>query len=339
MSDYKDYTIEINFKSSIGTVLQSDTVFGHICWAIRFLKWKDKDSKLTNFLSLFDKEDTSPPLLISNGFPKDYLPKPIIPPVTQNELDEILGKEDRIKKSFKIKTIKKTEFITKEMFKDLQQDEITPVRLFKEMDLKENFDKINDLKIKNQNMIVQHNTIDRIKGSVRDGGLYSQEETFFDEGNGVFEIYLKTNYFSRYELEKIFKFISASGYGRDKSTGKGYFEFNIIDGINIPESKNPNAFMTLSSYIPKENDPTEGYYNIIHKFGKLGGIYAKGTIEIGNNPFKVPLIMFSAGSVFRDEDYKPDKIYGSLIKDVHQNKDIRHYAYAFPIGVNINIKE
>lgn len=93
--------------------------------------------------------------------------------------------------------------------------------------------------------------------------------------------------------------------------------------------------MTLSSYIPTENDPTEGYYNIVHKFGKLGGLYAKGVAEVYGNPFKVPLIMFSAGSVFFDKNYKPGKIYGSLLKNVHKNEAIRHYAYAFPIGVNI----
>ena len=96
----------------------------------------------------------------------------------------------------------------------------------------------------------------------------------------------------------------------------------------MPEAREPNAFITLSLYIPWENDPVRGYYNIIHKYGKLGGIYAKG-----GNPFKVPLIMFSAGSIFFDEKYNQEKVYGLLLKDVHSNKAIRHYAYAFPIGI------
>ncbi len=331
MSEYSDYTITFTLKSSIATPLQSDTIFGHICWAVYFLKW-DEDDRLSKFLSLYEK-NSQPPLLLSNGFPKGYLPKPVVPPVTQDILKSIYGNENIIENSFRIKTIKKTDIIPKEKFEVLLHDKITPAKLFRALD--DSYDKTMELNEKQQNMMVQHNTIDRIKGSVREGGLFSQEETFFDDGFGVFEIYLKTAYFSFKDLEKIFKYISSEGYGRDKSTGKGYFTFEIREGIDLPEAAEPNAFMTLSSYIPKENDPTDGYYNIVHKYGKLGGLYAKGISEVYGNPFKVPLIMFSSGSIFFDGNYKQNKVYGSLLKNVHQNKDIRHYAYAFPVGINV----
>jgi len=84
--------------------------------------------------------------------------------------------------------------------------------------------------------------------------------------------------------------------------------------------------MTLSSYIPDSKAPTKGYYEILLKYGKLGGDFAK------SDPFKVPLIMFRSGSVFYSSE---DKIYGSLLKNIHRNSDIRHYAYAFPVGINI----
>ncbi len=335
MSEYRDYTITITLKSPIATPLQSDTIFGHICWAVRFLKW-DEEDRLSKFLSLYE-EDSQPPLLLSNGFPKGYLPKPVIPPVTQEVLEKILDeryeKENRIENSFRIKTIKKTDIIPKEKFKELQQDMITPEKLFRALD--NCYDETMEFKKKQQSMMVQHNTIDRIKGSVREGGLFSQEATFFDNGFGVFEIYLKTICFSFEDLEKIFKYISDGGFGRDKSTGKGYFTFEIREGIDLPGAAEPNAFMTLSSYIPKKDDPTEGYYNIIHKYGKLGGLYAKGVSKVNGNPFKVPLIMFSSGSVFSDKNYEQNKVYGSLLKNVHKNEDIRHYAYAFPVGINV----
>ena len=97
--------------------------------------------------------------------------------------------------------------------------------------------------------------------------------------------------------------------------------------------------MTLSSFIPKENDPVEGYYHILLKYGKLGGLYAKGISEVNNNPFKKPLIMFSAGSVFYDKEYRKGKTYGALLDDVHHNKEIRHYAHAFPIGINLKVED
>jgi CRISPR/Cas system CSM-associated protein Csm4 (group 5 of RAMP superfamily) len=131
------------------------------------------------------------------------------------------------------------------------------------------------------------------------------------------------------------EYISVEGFGRDGSIGKGHFKFTIKEGIDVPEAENPNAFMSLASYIPTTNDPTKGYYSIIHKYGKLGGLYSKGVPEVYRNPFKVPLIMLSAGSIFFDRDYHENKVYGSLVDHVHQNEDIRHYAYAYPIGINI----
>ncbi len=333
MKDYREYTIEITMKSPLITSFQSDTLFGHICWAIRFLKW-NQDNKLDDFLSRYDNRE-HPPLLISNGFPQGYLPKPIIPPVTQKELEDIIGKENRIEKSFKIKAIKKIDLMPKETFKLLQQEVIISSKLFRVLD--ECYDDFMHLKEGGQSILVQHNTISRLKGKV-EAGLYSQEETFFNRDGSLFEIYLMTNYFALDDLDRIFKYISIEGYGSDKSTGKGHFTFEIKEGIDISNSPEPNAFITLSSYIPSENDPTRGYYSIIHKFGKLGGLYAKGISEVYGNPFKIPLIMFSAGSTFFDKNYRREEVYGSLLKDVHKNKKIRHYGYAFPIGVTIEDK-
>lgn len=111
------------------------------------------------------------------------------------------------------------------------------------------------------------------------------------------------------------------------------------EGMDIQEAQNPNAFMTHSSFIPKETDPVRGYYHTILKYGKLGGVYATGASEVNKNPFKKPLIMFSAGSVFYDMEYRKGKPYGTLLDDVHDNKEIRHYAYAFPIGIDLKVED
>lgn len=330
MCQYRNYTIEITLLSSIETPFHSDTIFGHICWAYRYL---NDEGKLKVFLNLYEEAPSQPPLLVSNGFPKGYLPKPVIPPVTQKYLKDQVNDVERIEASFRIKTIKKADTISKDKFAQLQRDKITPDNLFAAM--YDCYDIIMDNKRKQKTIMAQHNTIDRIQGSVRRGGLFAQDETFFDSTAGLFEIYLKTNYLSLGELKRIFEFISRQGFGRDKSTGKGFFSFRINEGVDLPESPRPNAFMTLSSYVPATNDPMRGYYNIIHKYGKLGGGYATGDPRVSGNPFKVPLIMFSAGSTFIDENYNKDRVYGSLLDNVHHNTDIRHYAYAFPLGIHI----
>lgn len=331
MNEYREYTIVITFSSSLGSSLQSDTIFGHLCWATRYLKGKDV---LEKFLKLYE-ETTDPPLLVSNGFPQGYLPKPIIQPATQEEIQAAIngGKDDRISASYKIASIKKLDVVPRKILEEFQNIRLTPSRLFSVM--YQNYSSIMRTEKEEMTVTVQHNTIDREKGSVRQGGLYAQEEIFFGPSSATFELYLKTNYFSKEDLEKLFRYVSSEGFGRDSSTGKGHFEFQIVEGINIPEAETPNAFMTLSSFIPTANDPVKGYYNIVHKYGKLGGLYSKGVSEVYGNPFKVPLIMFSAGSTFHDPEYRRGKVYGGMVHDVHQKPAIRHYAYAFPISINI----
>jgi len=321
MGEYKNYRVNLKLKSTLITPFQADTIFGHICWAIRYLKGCQE---LEKFIVQYD--NSNPPLLISDGFPKGYLPKPIIKPITQDELIKtmpIFKDSDVIKNSYKIKMIKKVKLIPAEIFVKLNQEPITAPLLFER--LLERFDEM--IREKSKREIVYHNKINRITNRVIDP--YPQEEIFFNEEFNKFEIYIKTDYFSKEDLEGIFEFIGESGYGRDKSTGKGHFCCKVEDE-EIKWANSPNAFMTLSSYIPDSKAPTKGYYEILLKYGKLGGDFAK------SDPFKVPLIMFRSGSVFYGSG---DKIYGYLLKNIHKNPDIRHYAYAFPIGINIEEEE
>lgn len=327
MESYADYTIDLTLTSPLGTAFQSDTIFGHICWAIQYLTWSKPDF-LDEFLEGYDK-DESPPLLVSSGFPKGYLPKPIISPPTQKELDELLGRNEQFRNAAKIKTIKEMEIIPKQALEDLPR--VSPFLLFEAM--VKHYDEILSVLRKAQAAIVEHNTINRIKHQGTD--LYTQEEVFFEREGGRFEIYMRarTSFFQQDDLERIFTFIREQGFGRDKYTGKGHFDFEIREGISLPEPENPNGFMTLSSYVPDEKAPTSGHYRLLNKYGKLGGAYAKGLLN--RNPFKVPLLMFAPGSTFYDSAYYRGKAYGSLLRGVHHNKKIRHYAYAFPLGITL----
>lgn len=323
------YTVHLEMKSPLVTEFQSDTIFGHICWAINYLQWP-LGERLTTFLDAF-KPESEPPLLVSNGFPKGYLPKPVIPPVSQDDLKEIIGDGNRVTQSQKIKQIKKLALIPQGIFDGLANETVTPKRLFKA--LYEHYkDKALDMPMLHS--VVMHNTVNRAIGRVG-SGLYSQEETFFPENGGEFVIYLKGDYFTKMELERVFGFIAMEGFGKDKSTGKGHFSFTIEPGIDLPQCESPNSFMSLSSFIPTASDPTDGHYTLLHKYGKLGGGFASGASGGQGNPFKKPLLMFAAGSTFRDPVFSEDKVYGSLLGDVHTNHEIRHYALAFPLGIKL----
>lgn len=52
-----------------------------------------------------------------------------------------------------------------------------------------------------------------------------------------------------------------------------------------------------------------------------------------HNPFKKPLIMLQAGSIFRDGSVR--EWYGRLVPDVHTDPDIRHYGLCYPLEVRL----
>jgi CRISPR-associated protein Csm4 len=329
MKDYNEFTVEISLKSSVITPFQADTIFGHVCWAMRFL-YGESSGRLEEFLRSYETE-TFPPLILTNGFPKGLLPRPILPPVHSEDLDKIVGRRNRVEVSTKIREVTDLEFIPKEILSQLSHKGcLDPKGLFEL--LFDRYESILPYLNLSEPMVVQHNAINRIKQETT--ALYFQEEQFFAEDRRKFQVYLKSSYFSKDELANIFELIGDQGYGKDKSTGKGHFDVEIKENLDLPEFKDSNAFMTLSSYVPNSQDPTNGCYKPLHKYGKLGGTYAKGLLD--GNPFKKPILMFAAGSTFYDAYFSERKVYGSLLCDVHHDSRIKHYGYAFPLGIRLD---
>ena len=184
------------------------------------------------------------------------------------------------------------------------------------------------------NELVAHNTINRMTERVYEpGGFFSEIETHYAPDTEV-EIYIRSKSFFIKELQELFQFIVQNGYGKDKSIGKGQLELKELEKCNFNGFQDSNGFMSLSSFIPAKNNPTDGYYEIITKYGKLGGDYAKSGFDGQRlNPFKKPLIMLKAGSSF----FAPqkDEIYGKLLQNVHKSDKIKHYGYAFPLRIKM----
>ena len=66
------YKITWRLLSPIETMLQSDTIFGHLCWAIAY---QFGESRLEEFLRAMEE----PVLTLSSGFPASSLPMPVLP--------------------------------------------------------------------------------------------------------------------------------------------------------------------------------------------------------------------------------------------------------------------
>jgi len=320
----KAYNFTFLPKSSSATPFQADTLWGSFCWALRHLKG---EKELEGFLKLYQGKE--PPLVISDGIPEGYLPKPILKSIFYEEAKELVekyfgkSKKDIVRGLTKIREKRKQRYLPIEIFEELKQNFSEKRILDKVLTAKESQPDI-------KSTLVFHNTINRLRGAVlAEGGLHPNEEVFYAEGIKI-NIFVKTNFFNLQQLKDIFEFIALSGFGRHASSGKGALELVSCSEETIPFfTQNANAFMSLSTFVPKDSDPIKGYYQLIAKWGKLGSDYAKSEM-----PFKKPLIMFSKGSVFFDTPIK--EYYGRLIEQIHYNLKIKHYGYAFPIGVRVN---
>ncbi|MHB8279466.1 MAG: type III-A CRISPR-associated RAMP protein Csm4 [Candidatus Humimicrobiaceae bacterium] len=347
-----DYVLKLKLKSPIITPLDADTLFGHICWAFRYLKG---NRFIENFLNEFEEK---PKFLISDGFPEDCLPNPVLPNTGFSEMLEML-KDERISALFGFnKNSKKDNFLKlSEEFKIFRKLSLIPKNIFlktaiglNEKNLFIEMTKYINEKKKNGEATysfscnaveVMHNAINRLNSSVSGPGqLFSQDEIFYSKDMNKdmqFEIYFKIfNTEIIKNLKEAFDFICINGYGKDKSTGKGLFE--IVEDFKKTEifsNNNGDYFMSLSPFVPDENfEPL--FYNIKTKFGKV--FNDTGEFKGSFNPFKKPLVMLGTGSIFRTKKKEPkikEFIQGNLLSNLSNNLKIKHYAFSYPIKINI----
>lgn len=350
----KSARIKIKLKSSVITPFMADTIFGHLAWAVKYLYGEDF---LKDFLTQYNE---LPPFVTSNGFPEGFLPRPCTDMLSADEEEKLLEsyyKTPKINGLIALKNLKKFSLIHSETFYKLIGDysEYNLYELvYTDKYCPDNFrtrpeeckNPLQECRILNPKIvkpcpyvmtenkagIVSRNTINRISNTVlAGGGFYQQNETFYRPG-AKFDIYVKYQEEYHQEIKDAFEFVAKSGYGKDKSTGKGNFEIIDFTEFSFPECAHPYAYMSLSNYVPSQNDPVDGKYKLITKFGKLGGDYAKSAIEDDSVllPFKKPLIMFEAGSFFKVKD-GPKDYYGRMINDIHKNGKIVHYGLSYPL--------
>lgn len=281
--------------------LQSDTIFGHFAWGVRFVFGEDK---LTSLLENFEKK---PFIIFSDGFLEGKLPKPLLKPY--------MPKDDELKYA---KKIKKTSFLDKKfIFNNI--DNLTDEKIFYYI-----LEKIKNENSCNPNKnieshITQKNSINRSSNLVTEG-LYSIKETFYKDIS--FEIYFAYQNISKEEIEEVLNFISKRGYGKDKSAGKGKFNYEI--NWDFEEKRyftiKKEKFLNLSTCLYDPSNMQLYFGKTITKFPKAGGFYAS------SEPYKNPFISYIPGSTFRVKDMAgraESKIY---------NKS-KHYQNGFSIGI------
>jgi len=291
---FLDYRLTLRLLSPLGSHLQSDTIFGHLCWQVAYGGWEG--GTIDDFLAPFRAGD--PPFVLSDGFPESLLPKPLC---WRAPRQEEATREDYARR----KQMDKGRFVSEADFGRIcrggaPQDEF----------VREAWEEAETL----------HAAIDRNTGTTSGEGNLFQTTALLarrsDDPDPDLPLTSRVQLYARCQpgwievLEKLLRRMAQSGFGRDKSVGLGAFNVEKVEpypGFEPPAGT--NGFVVLSSYAPASGDPVEGYYRLRTKYGKLSEIVSSG------NPWKRPLLQVEPGACFSTPG-SPRPWYGRLIENI-----------------------
>lgn len=296
--------------------LHSDTLFGAITSAISELYPDKVDDMINEF------ENGRPPFLLSSTFPVIFAQKNIrfYPKII---LDSNLGGVD----SKIIKDYKKVDYIEEEIFFDLINGKITENDLLNDYG---NYNRFSNLLMRSNidvdlgfgENILPNNSVNR---------LTNETKIFYTTGDSYHNLglfFLVDIFDSEYDkiLKSAIKFLKDRGFGRDISTGKGHFTYEIEDYPYDNDFDDENMFVTLSRFIPTDSDLKRineySFYEISSKRGR------DKTGEI-----RKQVRFFKEGSVFPNYQLT----YGNIVKSGNVNPAVE-YGYAFPVRFKKEMK-
>jgi CRISPR-associated protein Csm4 len=252
----------------------------------------------------------SPPILISDGFPSGFLPRPLSGMLSRPEAAR--SRDERLR-DYEIRKTRSGTYLTFDEFQQALEGKSVLPRSSSDI----------------ENRVVSRNQIDRLTNTTGGAGgrLYDFEELCLSSVDVYWRIaegYEKLFEDFRQDLHR-------TGYGKRKSVGYGTIHSiskEPFDGFAPPDGA--NAFVSLSHFVPSAKDPTEGFWTIRVKYGKLG---EEGAVS--GHPFKRPLIQLAAGSCFYDSP--PREWYGRMVKGLAADPKVLHYGYAFAVPMVLNV--
>ena len=329
----KTIKIKIEPLSAFKSKLQSDTIFGQFCWMYKYIYGEDK---LEEILKDYDK---APFIVFSDGFVGNTLPKPILKPLHIDLLDKLVEKftDDKEIAYSLLKKLKKISSMDiEELSPILDSEPLTDDLVINEL-LSSMFDKKGNLVQASEKFYIEHhvlkNSVNRILNTTTEG-LYQSNEFFI---NSNVEIYVKFDEakIKLDDIENTLENIGKTGFGADKSTGKGRFEilsidedFDLKDYMLPDKNKTKNGFISLSSGLITDDNISLNFGKTFTKFGKLGGERA-----ITGNHFKNPVILYKPGSTFFINEYK--EFYGNATSKVFKDNNGFHSGFMMPLFVNL----
>ena len=251
MKNYNDYIVYLKPKGFIKDFPHSDTLFGALMWAIRFIYGENELNKVINAFINGEKI-----FCASSSFPvykKQVFTFPVCAGVIKLFMGVLQGKDE------KWKEFKKAKYWSVSFWRKFIENGEKTLKEFKtEENLNEDKGIVSLGEIKDRLMttgIVIRNEINRLKHSTEEGKLFFKRYIML---NRNFELYfiLRTLYDKGY-FEPLLKYLADTGIGGEKSAGYNQFATEIID---VPSeikgllNRKGEYFVCLSRYIPDDGE-------------------------------------------------------------------------------------
>jgi CRISPR-associated protein Csm4 len=302
------FRVRLRLKAPLGTPLSSGTLFGHLCWAKRAA---DGEEALVAWLASLPEQ----PWALSDGFPHDRLPFPMLPRSAPKRPDRM--DRNTLAAMRKAKEQAKRAWIGLESWRQARE------RLSAEMllELEPEAPEAAWLPVR-----LAHNSIDRHRGSTpEEGGLFFVDEDWGFAPEPIRDVWVRAET-TETELRALFAAVGEAGYGRDATWGRGWFEVDGIDTDSIAWLDNGAGDHRLSlSHGFLTPNMSEPRYKLFTLFGKLGA----GMVAEGVSPWKMPLLLTRPGCTFRAEGPGP---FGAWLTGVHPERpEIGHNGFHLAI--------
>ena len=299
--------------------LHSDKIFGAILTTINDLFPSVMDNLIDKF------KQNNPPFLISSAFPFINIKNKKVHFYPKILLNEELNFECDLEI---IKSFNDVKFFQDEIFFDIINGKLSFNNILNNY---ENYIQIDEFLL-NQNfnmqnfsnkMIVSQNYINRLNNYHK---VFYSEGIKYNKDYGLF-FHISFNDDKFIEILKgVFRLLKDRGFGGKISVGRGQFIYeiendDIYKNHNSKFSVDDNYFVTLSRFIPKQNDLKFVNSNSNYSLGFKRGISRFGDI-------RKQVVFFNEGSTFLANN---NKYFGKLF---YSSENSVEYGFAFNLKIN-----
>lgn len=285
------HRVTLRLTSPLSSPLVGPTLFGRICWMIAE---HEGDVALTEWL-----RDCERCWTISDGFPHDMLPRPLVHP-RPLEADQIATAKDR----------RKHPLVTRRTWlshRDSWDEAALPIdELSSEPD---------------QMRRIAHNHVHRSgHGTLEEGGLYFLHEDWrfvAQTNDGKFDPALVDLYVETGEtperVREIMAHLGEEGYGRDVTTGRGRWQLIDVTQDEDLSSGSGTRRMSLSRGVINKSTMGDAFWKLDPHFGRVGPQLSL----TGVSPFKHPVLLTRPGMTFKP--IKPGP-WGRMLEGLHPSR-------------------